>query len=88
MFDQDYQIQQKDKVVLVSVTCPTLEKLNTSSKSQTSIDELKDLIKTLNLEYSGEFIQNRNQLDAGSIVGTGKLKEVKKNLPKRKKPIY
>ena len=77
MFDQDYQIQQKDKVVLVSVTCPTLEKLNTPSKSQTSIDELKDLINTLNLEYTGDFIQNRNQLDAGSIVGTGKLGEIK-----------
>ncbi len=77
MFDQDYQIQQKDKVVLVSVTCPTLEKLNTPSKSQTSIEELKDLINTLNLEYTGDFIQNRNQLDAGSIVGTGKLEEIK-----------
>jgi len=77
MFDQDYQIQQKEKVVLVSVTCPTLEKLNTPSKSQTSINELKDLINTLNLEYTGEFIQNRNHLDPGSIVGTGKLEEVK-----------
>ena len=77
MFDQDYKIQQKDKVVLVSVTCPTLEKLNTPAKSQNSINELKDLITTLNLEYTGDFIQNRNQLDAGSIVGTGKLEEVK-----------
>jgi GTPase len=77
MFDQDYQIQKKDKVVLVSVTCPTLDKLNTSSKSQTSINELKDLINTLDLEYAGDFIQNRNHLDAGSIVGTGKLEEVK-----------
>ena len=77
MFDQDYKIQQKDKVVLVSVTCPTLEKLNTPAKSQNSISELKDLITTLNLEYTGDFIQNRSQIDAGSIVGTGKLEEVK-----------
>ncbi len=77
MFDQDYKIQQKDKVVLVSVTCSTLEELNTSHKSQTSINELKDLIKTLELESTGEFIQSRNQLDPGSIVGTGKLEEIK-----------
>jgi len=77
MFDQDYQIQQKDNVVLVSVTCPSLEKLSNQNKSRTSINELKDLIKTLNLNYSGEFIQNRNHLDPGSIVGTGKLEEIK-----------
>ena len=77
MFDHDYKIQSKEKAILVSVTCSTLKFLNTPEKSQTSINELKDLIKTLDLDHAGEFIQNRSHLDPGSIVGTGKLNEIK-----------
>ena len=77
MFDHDYQIQTKEKVVLVSVTCPNFEILSTPEKSQTSINELKDLIRTLDLDFAGEFIQNKSHLDPGSIVGTGKLEEIK-----------
>lgn len=76
MFDNDYKLRSGEKGIIVSVNCPKLESHSTESKVSTSIEELKDLINTLEIEYLGDFVQKKPQIEAGSIVGTGKLKEV------------
>ena len=62
MFDQEYRIGHKEKGLIVSVTCPTLKTHETPEKTQTSIEEMQDLMMTLGIEYSEHFTQNRAHL--------------------------
>jgi GTPase len=76
MFDNDYKLRSGEKGIIVSVNCPKLESHSNEKKVSTSIEELKDLINTLEIEYLADFVQKKSQIEAGSIVGTGKLKEI------------
>ena len=76
MFDNDYKLKSGERGIIVSIQCPKLESHSNEEKVSTSIDELKDLINTLEIEYLEHFVQNRPQVEAGSIIGTGKLKEI------------
>ena len=76
MFDQEYRIGHKEKGLIVSVTCPTLKTHETPERTQTSIEEMQDLMSTLGIEYTESFTQNRAHLDPGTIIGPGKLEEI------------
>ena len=76
MFDQEYRIGHKEKGLTVSVTCPTLKTHETPERTQTSIEEMQDLMSTLGIEYTESFTQNRAHLDPGTIIGPGKLEEI------------
>lgn len=76
MFDNDYKLKSGEKGIIVSIQCQKLESHSNEEKVNTSINELKDLINTLEIEYLEHFVQNRPQVEAGSIIGTGKLKEI------------
>ena len=62
MFDNDYKLQSGEKGVIVSVHCAKLESHSTHEKVDTSINELKDLMRTLDIEYKNSFVQNKNKL--------------------------
>ena len=84
MLEHDYNIFSKDQAVLISTVCQNLESHNTVEKTTTSINELKDLITTLNVSHKETFIQNRQQLDPGTIIGSGKLIEIAEYIKENK----
>jgi GTP-binding protein HflX len=65
-----------EKTYIISVgTAPA-----TPWENRHSLNELKDLAATLNLEVAGEFTQFRSSPDPHSYIGRGKLEEISHNL--------
>ena len=63
------------KVLLVSIITPSFEGHDTENNSMASLRELKDLVRTLGLDCVGEVIQKKSELDAGTLLGKGKIFE-------------
>ncbi|MAW08021.1 MAG: GTPase HflX [Halobacteriovoraceae bacterium] len=76
VFDNDYKLIPKENCILVSVQCNKLTTHSTQEKVQESINELNELMTTLDMTVKSEFIQTKNQIEPGTIIGTGKLKEI------------
>ncbi|MCO4793575.1 MAG: GTPase HflX [Bacteriovoracaceae bacterium] len=76
MLDNEFHISSTAKASLVSLVCPTLKEHKSKEDTQRSLNELKELLRTLGLEYCGEYIQNKKGVDAGTILGKGKLEEI------------
>jgi len=75
-FDFDFQIDLRSKASIVSVICPQLEGHKTEKESAHSFNELKELLRTLGISVVSETTQTRKELDAGTMVGRGKLEEI------------
>lgn len=76
MLDNEFHISLDARASLVSLVCPKLEEHKTKEDTDRSINELKELLLTLGLEYRGQYIQNKKTVDPGTILGTGKLQEI------------
>lgn len=73
----DFTISKEDKVVLVSIVCESFEFHRTEVESLRSLEELKELLRTLQVKYhENTFLQKKTKLDPATIVGSGKLKEI------------
>lgn len=73
----DFSIGKEDKVILVSIVCETFEFHKTETETMRSLEELKELLRTLGVSYHDKvFVQKKAKLDPGTIIGTGKLKEI------------
>ena len=75
MAEQDFTLGPQTKAVIVSVICPNLPGHTTSAQAQHSLKELTALLQTLGVEVVGQICQTRSKIDAGTIVGIGKLEE-------------
>jgi GTP-binding protein HflX len=76
LYDSEFHIPRDTKATLVSVISPGFEWHKTPEESKRSIDELRELLRTLGIETGQEFIQLRKTLDPASIIGSGKLEEI------------
>jgi GTP-binding protein HflX len=79
MLDNEFHISKEAKACLVSIVCPKFKEHGTEDETQRSLNELGELLRTLNIETGGQYIQNRKSVDAGTILGTGKLVEIADN---------
>lgn len=76
MFADQFRINTKIKALLVSIVCPNFEGHNDPEETKRSLVELKELLRTLNIETVGEVVQNRKTIEAATILGRGKLEEI------------
>ena len=63
--------EKKEKVILVGVSTGDGDDI------ESSLDELKDLVKTAGAETVGRVIQKRENIHPGTYVGKGKIDEIK-----------
>lgn len=66
--------QKKERVILAGVHTSCLDYLTDTTDE--SIDELARLAETAGAEVIGTLIQNKSQLESGTYMGEGKLKEL------------
>lgn len=74
----DYHLSYEGKAALVSLISPHFAGHTTESETKESLEELKDLITTLGLSYTQDYIQKKEKPNAGTILGKGKLLEIAK----------
>lgn len=82
MLDNEFHISTDSRASLVSLVCPKLKEHSNKFDTQRSLNELRELLRTLGLEYSGEYVQNKQSVDPGTILGRGKLEEIAKEAKK------
>jgi len=74
-FDE-YQVELGKKASLVSLVCEKFEGYETLQKTKASLFELRELLRTLGVEAGEEYYQNKNSLEAATMLGKGKLEEI------------
>jgi GTP-binding protein HflX len=78
MMDNEFNIDPDYRATLVSIVSPSFPDHQTESESRRSINELRELLRTLGLATGEAHIQNKKEIDPASILGSGKLKEIAK----------
>ncbi|MGN0165785.1 MAG: GTPase HflX [Lachnospiraceae bacterium] len=68
--------QEKEKVILVAVSCDDYGVEN-KVDTETSLDELAELVDTAGAVTVGRLIQNREKIHNGTYIGKGKIEELK-----------
>lgn len=72
----DYKIHLDHKATLVSIVCESFEVHRTLEQTQSSLLELRELLRTLGIEAGSEHIQNKKALDPATMLGIGKIQEI------------
>lgn len=68
--------QTQEKVILVAVSCDDYGREN-DIDTETSLDELAELVDTAGAVTVGRMIQNREKVHNGTYIGKGKIEELK-----------
>ncbi|MAF78395.1 MAG: GTPase HflX [Halobacteriovoraceae bacterium] len=76
MLDNEFHISQDARASLVSIICPRFEEHKSEIETGRSLTELRELLRTLDIEAGYQYVQTRNSLDPATILGSGKLKEI------------
>lgn len=76
MMDSEFHIPKDSPATLVSIVAPHFESHSNEIESKRSMDELKELLRTLNIQVSTTHTQPRKVVDPATILGSGKLKEI------------
>lgn len=76
MLDNEFHISLDAKAALVSIICPKFDEHKTEVETGRSLTELRELLRTLEIESGYQYIQTRNSLDPATILGSGKLAEI------------
>lgn len=78
MIEKDYSLSTEAKACLVSMVCPKLKEHATEAETERSLQELKELMRTLDIEVQNQIIQNKKDVDPATMLGSGKLQEIAK----------
>jgi GTP-binding protein HflX len=76
LIEKDYSLSTEAKACLVSMISPKLKEHSTEDETKISIDELRELMRTLHIEVGSEFVQNKKSVDPATMLGSGKLQEI------------
>jgi GTP-binding protein HflX len=76
MLNNEFHISKQAKASIISLVCSKFPEHRTEVETQRSLNELRELLRTLNIEVGYQFIQNRKDIDSATILGSGKLKEI------------
>ena len=73
---EDYGISGNVKAAVVSIISENFEHHRSEKETRQSLDELKELLRTLGLDCEFEAIQQKDKPHAGTVLGRGKLEEI------------
>ena len=76
MMNDDFKLPLGQKASLVSIVCDRFENHSTVLETNSSLRELRELLRTLGLVAGEEYVQNRKQIDPATMLGEGKLQEI------------
>jgi GTP-binding protein HflX len=76
MNQEEYKINLGTKATMVSIVCQSFEHHQNEKQTQSSLLELRELLRTLGVEAGSEHYQMRNKLDPATMLGSGKLEEI------------
>lgn len=71
----EFEQNQKQEKVILTAVC-----LDDGQDVEESLDELEELVKTAGAVSVGRCIQNREQIQTGTYIGSGKIQELKELL--------
>ena len=75
MLENDFHVSTEGKASLVSLICPKIEGHESAEETEKSLQELKELLRTLGIENGEKHIQKRSSVDPATILGKGKIEE-------------
>lgn len=73
---EEFEVKLGHKATLVSIVCSNFEFHNTLDQTEKSLIELRELLRTLDVETGSQHYQNKSKLDPATILGKGKLEEI------------
>lgn len=76
MNNDDFQFSLEQKATMVSIVCESFEHHRTIEQTESSLAELRELLRTLGIETGDQFYQKRNKVDPATMLGPGKLEEI------------
>jgi GTP-binding protein HflX len=76
MNNEEYKLPLGQKASLVSIVCDKFESHSTIIETNSSLKELRELLRTLGIPAGEEYVQNRKQIDPATMLGEGKLAEI------------
>ena len=76
MLDNEFHISKDARASMVSLVCPKFEEHKSEKDTQRSLNELRELLRTLEIETGDQYVQNRKTVDPATILGSGKIKEI------------
>ena len=76
MLDNEFHIVESTKASLISLICSKFHEHRTELETQRSLNELRELLRTLKIKTGYQYVQNRKEIDPATILGSGKLKEI------------
>ena len=76
MLDPDLHLSSDSVAALVSIVSPNFESHSNTIETERSLDELGELMRTLEIKTVGSYIQNKKSIEPATILGKGKLIEI------------
>lgn len=76
MLDNEFSISKDARASLVSIICPKMEFHSNEEETKRSLNELRELLRTLDVYAGNETIQIRPSVDPATILGSGKIEEI------------
>ncbi len=76
MNNEEFKLPLGQKATLVSIVCDKFENHSTLFETNSSLRELRELLRTLGIVAGEEYIQNKKQIDPATMLGEGKLEEI------------
>lgn len=73
---EEFHFKLEQKATLVSLVCDSFEFHENAEKTENSLIELRELLRTLGVEAGSQHIQNRKKVDPATMLGVGKLEEI------------
>jgi GTP-binding protein HflX len=72
----ELSLPSHSKAYIFSIVSPNLDYHKDSNSTENSLNELRELLRTLEIDVLGQTIQNRSQIDPATMLGKGKLQEI------------
>lgn len=76
MLESEFTLDRSKKASLVSMICPKFSDHSTEEEVSRSLKELRELLRTLEIEAGQEYVQNRKTIDPATLLGSGRLLEI------------
>ncbi len=74
--EEEFKLPLGQRAALVSLVCERFETHDSPVKTQAGLRELRELLRTLGLEPGNEYVQNVKALNAATMLGEGRLREI------------
>ncbi len=71
-----YDVKKHERAFAVTVVSEKFDGHETIQESQRSLLELKELLRTLEVDCIGDATQNKKKIESATILGRGKLEEI------------